>query len=133
MKIATISLLAALTLAFTGCVVHHDGPDCDHEPCADIGFYWEFEYGIGVTDDCILAGVARVEFTILDIYDKVIYTSNRPCSEEGAIITDFFYDTYQIFLEGIDPDGYVIYEGLYEVDVFEPGLNDFDYLTLDYL
>lgn len=133
MKTSTFLLLAtAITLALSGCVVNNN--DCDDGYCADISFDWEFElYDYDITSSCQLADISKVYITIY--WDNVIeHEEVLPCSDGGAIIFDFYYpDTYYLVLEGVDPYGDVI--NMFEdyIDLDYKGINDFGYLTLDYL
>jgi len=142
MRSAKIALLAALVLAVPGCII--DDPldpcygDCCYDDCGpyygDIGFWWSFELDDGsVTDDCILADVARVDTRVYDEWDDLEYTVlDRPCGDLGLVMTNFEEGSYYIELTARCNRGTTTHEALYDVWV-EPGMNDYGDLMLDYL
>jgi len=114
-----------------------DRHDCYGDGCGslpgDIGFYWEFALpGGGSTDNCMLVDVARMDVRVYDAFgDQLEFeVRDRPCSDQGAILTDFWPGDYVLELGATCRLGGVGYTGWFDLGVFE-GPNEFGTLVLD--
>lgn len=138
MKTLRLACLPVLFLAFSGCIIdggHHGcvGAECGTST-GDIQFYWNFALPDGtVTDDCVLADVARISVSIYNDNGGLEFTTepDRPCGDTGATITAFYPGSYQIELEGYCDTGAMTYQGFFTVDVVGNATNDFGSLTLE--
>jgi len=139
MRIANMSLLAALILFAPGClIVDHEEPGCYGDGCTttigNFGFWWSFELQDGsLSDSCAVADVARIDVRVYDDWGDLEYVVlDRPCNDLGLDLLDFYTGYYDLQLTGRCPLGRITHEGWYEVYV-GPGPNELGVLSLDYL
>jgi hypothetical protein len=126
----------ALMLLVSGCVlIDHDhdcyGDECGTQP-GDIGFYWAFRLPETVTDSCLQANVARMDVRLFDQYGEGLEFEvlDRPCGDQGAVLTEFWPGSYVLQLSARCRDGELGFEGWFDLSV-GPGYNEFGTLTLD--
>jgi hypothetical protein len=130
-------LAAALALGSTGCVFEDGEHGCYAEDCGslpgDIGFYWAFALpGGGSTDNCMQADVARMDVRVWDAWGEELEFEilDRPCTDQGALLTDFWPGDYTLELAATCRLGGEGFTGWFELQVFE-GPNEFGTLVLD--
>jgi hypothetical protein len=130
------TLLASL-VGGAGCVFIDPGHDCYGDSCGtvpgDIGFYWSFELPEGGrTESCLQAGAARMDIRLYDQYGERLEFEvvDRPCGDQGAILTDFWPGSYVLQLAARCRDGGVGYVGWFDLWVGS-GFNEFGTLTLE--
>ena len=93
-----LPIAVALAVSSAGCVV------VEHDPDADLTFFWDFE-----GYDCLGAGVNQ---TLVQIWDGSYLEAEQyvPCDATGVTLEAFVPGDYSYYLAGISPSGATVYE-----------------------
>jgi hypothetical protein len=67
----------------------------------NIGFTWSFDG----QQSCKIAGVSQMQIIVIDSSGGVEFNETRPCSDQGATITNFARGNYDLILYGLDVAG----------------------------
>ncbi|HEY0133951.1 MAG TPA: hypothetical protein VGB85_07720 [Nannocystis sp.] len=93
-------------------------PGCNNEaPVGDLTV--PFEIGAGI--ECSLKNVVDVKVTLLEIKsgeaeEEEVESTSVPCSEGKAIFNNIPVGTYQIRVEGFDPDEFVVVDNVPKIE-----------------